>query len=323
MKALLTLVLLLACSGAPAQTTLKVKTSPGVQALPLIAAISQGFFERQGLKVEVLYTASSAELRDGLATGQFQVAQFAADNAVAMVENAGKDVVIVAGGDDGMNELFVQPGVASLADLRGQSVLVDAPDTAYALLLKKILLLQGLKAGADYKLVSAGGTSLRVRAMLQNRDNKASMLNPPFTIEAQAAGLKSFGRAVDLLGPYQGRGTFVMRPWATLHGETLERYLAGFIQGTRWSVAPENRAAAIALLTEKLRVPPQLADRTWERLADPRAGLARDARLDMQGFRNLLALRAEIEGTWGGKPPPPERYLDLRYYEGALKRTSH
>jgi len=40
----------------------------------------------------------------------------------------------------------------------------------------------------------------------------------------------------------------------------------------------------------------------------------------MQGFRNVLALRAEIEGSWGGKPPAPERYVDLSYYENALKK---
>ena len=316
-----TLLLLLACSGALAQAPLKVKTSPGVQALPLIAAVSQGFFERQGLKVEVLYTGSSQELRDGLAAGEFQVAQFAADNAVAMVETARHDVVIVAGGDDGMNELFVQPGVTSLRDLKGQTVIVDAPDTAYALLLKKILLAEGMKAGVDYKLVSAGGTSRRVRAMLENRDFKASMLNLPFTLEAEAGGLKRLGRAVEMVGPYQGRGSFAMRTWAVANAATLERYLAGFIEGTRWTLATENRAAAIALLTERLKVPPALAERTWQQLADPRTGLATDARLDMQGFRSLLALRAEIEGTWGGKPPPPERYIDLTYYEKALKRA--
>jgi len=34
----------------------------------------------------------------------------------------------------------------------------------------------------------------------------------------------------------------------------------------------------------------------------------------------VLALRAEIEGSWGGKPPAPERYVDLSYYEKALGR---
>jgi hypothetical protein len=39
-------------------------------------------------------------------------------------------------------------------------------------------------------------------------------------------------------------------------------------------------------------------------------------RLDLEGFRNVLAMRAEIEGTG---PSPPERYLDLGYYERARK----
>jgi hypothetical protein len=55
-------------------------------------------------------------------------------------------------------------------------------------------------------------------------------------------------------------------------------------------------------------------------MSDPKFGLATDGRFDMQGFRNVLALRAEIEGSWGGKAPGPERYLDLSYYDNALKR---
>jgi hypothetical protein len=38
----------------------------------------------------------------------------------------------------------------------------------------------------------------------------------------------------------------------------------------------------------------------------------------MPGFNNVLKLRAEIEGQWGGTPPPAEKYLDLSYYEKAL-----
>lgn len=71
------------------------------------------------------------------------------------------------------------------------------------------------------------------------------MLNPPFSVDAGAAGLKSMGRAVDLLGPYQAQGTFVLRKWAQANGQTLERYIAGFIEGTRWVLDPANRDAEI------------------------------------------------------------------------------
>ena len=38
----------------------------------------------------------------------------------------------------------------------------------------------------------------------------------------------------------------------------------------------------------------------------------------MEGFKNVLKLRAEIEGQWAGNPPPPEKYVDLSYYNRAV-----
>jgi len=315
------LVLLFFVSTASAQTPLKVKMFPGAQSLPVLAAVQEGVFARHGLKVEVLFTANSDEQRNGLAAGEFEIAQAAVDNAVAMVELAKQDVVIVSGGDSSMNELFVQPDVASVRDLKGQTLLVDAPNTAYALQLKKILLMSGLKAG-DYVIYPIGGTSQRLRGMKENKAYKAAMLNLPFALDAKAAGLKSMGRAVDLIGPYQANGTFVLRRWGQANRDTLERYIAGVIEGTRWALSPANKDAAARILSERLKVTPEVAARTWELMTDPKFGVAQDARFDMQGFRSVLALRAEIEGGWGGKAPAPERYIDLSYYENALKRIS-
>jgi hypothetical protein len=75
------------------------------------------------------------------------------------------------------------------------------------------------------------------------------------------------------------------------------------------------------MLVERFKLEPKVAERTWELLTDPKFGLAPDARFNIEGFRNVLALRAEIEGDWGGKPPAAERYYDLSYYEKALKRV--
>jgi hypothetical protein len=47
--------------------------------------------------------------------------------------------------------------------------------------------------------------------MRENKEHAASMLNPPFSVDAAASGLKSLGRAVDLIGPYQATGAFVLR----------------------------------------------------------------------------------------------------------------
>jgi ABC-type nitrate/sulfonate/bicarbonate transport system substrate-binding protein len=320
-RALVSLTLL-CCSHAFAQTPISVKVFPGSQVLPLWAGQAQAIFERHGLKLNLLFTRTSQEQRDGLAAGEFQVAHTAVDNAVAMVERAKHDVVVFMSVDSSMNELFTQPEVRSIADLKGRIAIVDAPNTAFAIQLKKILLLHGLKANEDYKLVSVGSTFLRYSGMRKNPDYAASMLNPPFSVDAAASGLKSLGRAVDLLGPYQGFGAIAMRSWARANADTLERYIASYIESLQWVLAPQNKVAAATLLSEKLKVEPAVASRTLELMADPKFGLTPDARIDMAGFANVLKLRAEIEGDWGGTPPPPERYVDLSYYENALKRVS-
>ena len=56
----------------------------------------------------------------------------------------------------------------------------------------------------------------------------------------------------------------------------------------------------------------------WDDLiVDPGFGFTPDARFDQQGFRNMLALRAEIERKGDA---PPERYVDLGYYERAMRK---
>ena len=107
-----------------------------------------------------------------------------------------------------------------------------------------------------------------------------------------------------------------MRGWARDNAAVLERYLTAFVESLRWTRDPANRAENIALLVEKLKISGKEAERTYELLMDPGFGFTPHARFDLEGFNNALALRAEIEG---GKPAAPERYIDLGYYERAMK----
>src|SRR5713101_1022691 len=298
---------------------LRVNAFPTASYSPLYLGIANGVFERRGIKVDLQFTPNSDSQREGLAKGAFDIAYAAVDNAVAMVELAKQDAVIVTGGDTGMNELIVRPEIQSVADIRGKTLVVDAPNTAYALLAKKVLRNAGLLYGRDYALKPIGGTPQRLEAMEKSADNAAAMLNPPFSFAAKDRGLKSFGRAIDLLGPYQAGGAFVMRGWARANAPLLERYIAAYIESVRMATAPENRARMISLIATRLKQDPRAAERSYHALMEPRFGLAPDARFDMEGFKAVLALRAEIEGQWGGRAPAPEKYIDLGYYDRAMK----
>ncbi len=105
-----------------------------------------------------------------------------------MIEVAKVDVVIVSGGDGGTNEFIVGKDINSFADIRGKALVTDAPNTAYALQAKKILLKHGLKDGVDYRINAVGAGPFRLKAMLEGGDNAAAIMNLPFSAQTIEAG---------------------------------------------------------------------------------------------------------------------------------------
>jgi ABC-type nitrate/sulfonate/bicarbonate transport system substrate-binding protein len=319
LAALLAACAIFCAQPAAAADKLTVIVFPGLQNLPLFAAEANGFFAKRGVDVEVKGTPNSKELRDGLAEGRYQIAHSAVDNAVAMAEMAKVDVVVLMGGDNSFNNLYVTPGIRSYADLRGKTVAVDAVDTAYAFQLYAMMKMHGVPQG-QYTVNPIGGTPLRLKAMREDPTHAtAAMLNPPFSIMAERAGLKRLASAAQALGAYQGSAAFALRSWAPTHRQEIERYIQAYVDGLRWAVNPANKDKAVALLTQNLKLDPSIAAAAYAVAANPKTGFAKDARLDMQGFRNVLKLRAEMHGDWGGKPPSPAKYLDLSYYRQAMK----
>jgi ABC-type nitrate/sulfonate/bicarbonate transport system substrate-binding protein len=287
--------------------------------LQITVAETQGFFAKYGVEVETDNSPSSDELRAKLAAGKGDVAYAAVDNAVAMVELAKADVVIVAGGEGSQNELTAQADIKTIKDLRGKTLIVDAPNTAYALQMKKILLLNGLTS-ADYEIKPYGVTPLRLTAMREHKEFAGSMLGPPASILAKRSGLVSLGSVQDLIGPYQAAGNWAQRKWAQEHRDPLVAYLGAFIEAQRWLMEPGNRDEVIALLMKESHLPADVAAETYILSMTRPAGYEKNARLDLDGFTNVLKLRAEIEGQWGGHPPAPQKYYDASYFDTALAK---
>ena len=292
---------------------------PGTQTLPLFAAQAHGFFERRGLAVELKPAPNSEEQRQGLAAGRYQIVHGAADQCVALVEAAKVDAVIVAGGDNGFNRLFVQPDIEGIADLLGRTLVADVANTGWSFVLYEILRQHGI-ARVDVAIKEVGAPVRRFEALRDDTTLAAAILNPPYAIHARRAGLKDMGAVVDAIGPYLGTVPYVLRAWAQANAETLVAYLQACIEGLRWALEPANKAAAIALYAERLSLPPDIAAETYAIATDPVHGLARDASLDIDGLNTVLRLRAAFEG---GTAKPADRYVDLSYLQRALETLSN
>jgi ABC-type nitrate/sulfonate/bicarbonate transport system substrate-binding protein len=309
----LTLILLTTLSRAE-DTQLTVMVFRGGQNLPLFAAQTRGFFAKRGLAVEIKFATSAAELPIGLADGRWQIIHSTSDNAVGMVDVDKLDVALVIGGDNAHNHIIAQTDIRSLADLRGKTVVLDTANSGYAYLFYAILKKNGLNRD-DYTVKTVGATPRRLEALQNDKDNKAAVLNPPFSIQAVKSGLKDMGTTVDMMGSYQGPAGYTLRSWAKNNSDTLVKYLQAYIESVRWVLDPANRDEATTLLADRLNLSPDIAMAVYAIVTDKTEGFAKDGKFDLDGFKNVLKLRAEYEGV---TPAVAEKYLDLSYYQRAL-----
>jgi len=308
---------------APQLRTINVITFGGGVNLPIFVAQRQGFFAKHGVEINLRYTPSSVYLMTGLIEGRFDIASAAIDNLVAYQEGQGEapvkaqpDLVAIMGLENGFLNLVALPEVKTVADLRGKDLGVDAVSTGFAFVLREMVDKAGIK-DSEVKYARFGGTPLRYAALL-DRKFAATLLSTPFDLQAEAKGFTRLGTATDLLGAYQGRAAFGMRGWLKDNEVAAIGFMRAMRDATQWIYDPQNREIAEAVLVANDRdMTPALAKKTYDMFVDKKSGLYRDLKVDMEGFKVVLALRSKY-----GEPKKdlrePMKYVDLELYRKAF-----
>lgn len=158
--------------------------------LPMWIAQRNGFFEAQGLDVELKYTPTSGFLVTSVLNGKADLAFAAIDNVIAYDDGQGEaaipdnpDVFAVMGGDGGFISIVASPMVRSVPDLKGKTVSVDALTTGFAFVVRELVARNSL-AESDVTFVRAGGTSSRYRDLVAGKHD-ATLLRTPFELLAE------------------------------------------------------------------------------------------------------------------------------------------
>jgi ABC-type nitrate/sulfonate/bicarbonate transport system substrate-binding protein len=303
---------------------LRVITFDGGWNLAVWAAQRQGFFEANGVSVQLSYTPTSVALVTGLYDGRYDIALATIDNFIAYQEGQGEaklagepDFAVVMGGDGGFLSVVGGAGVKSFADLKGKTLSVDAMTNGLAFVLRELVARGGVTE-SEVTFVRAGGTSARYRDLAAGKHD-ATLLRTPFELLARERGLAVLGTA-ESLGAYQGTAGAVRRSWAAQHAAALTGFVRGYRAGVAWIYDPANREIVEALLVANTRdMTPALAKRSYDLLLAPKGGIARDAALDMDGIRTVLALRSKY-GMPQKTLTDPAKYIDDTYLRAAAAR---
>lgn len=303
--------------------TINVITFAGGFNLCTYVAQRQGFFAKHGVEVNLRYTPTSVYLMTGLIEGRFDIATAGIDNLVAYQEGQGEaatevapDLAAILGFDDGFLSLIAASEVKSIGDLRDRDLAVDALTTGFAFVARDMLEQGGVKP-SEVRLVRAGGTSLRYGALVDGKFT-ASLLSTPFDLQAESRGFRRLGSATGLLGAYQGRSAFAMRAWLRDHEGAAIGFMRAMREAMDWIFDPRNRDVCEAILLANDRdMTPALAKKTYDLFVDRKSGLYRDLRVDPEGLKVVLALRARY-----GEPKrelgDAAKYVDLELYRKAF-----
>lgn len=276
----------------------------------LLVGRARGIFAANDLDVDIMTTPNSTDQMRGLSRGSWQIVSTAFDNVLGWSGREGGEIIAITQVAQGITlPIYVRPEIKSWEELRGKPLAVDAVDTAYALVLRRVLLAHGLKMErGDYSLVAKGATGHRLESMTQG-ETFAGVLNPPWDAKAAAAGMIRLADHREVLPDYPGGVYAVSRPWAAANRDLLRRFLRAWNQALHWAHQEKNRGEVSKILA--------LEEKTDEKAAARKlAQLPPSGQLNLPGLQCVLDLRVMF-----GLTPLVGKDL-LKYYDESFYREA-
>jgi len=245
--ALLGILTLLSFSQAHAENIKIGLPSVTITAMPFFVAREHGFFQQEGLNVEMVVMPASLNIKVLLA-GDIQYAATIGSAVAAAIRGINVRVVMLFV-DRPLQDLVGAPGINSIADLQGKVVAISSRGGLQDIIMRRMLTQSKLDLN-QITIITIPGQTAMISA-LKTKRVAAAMLNPPFNFLAYREGLNNLGFS----------GNYVRLPStgvATL-GETLERSpdqvrrLARALMRAR-VFARENKAKVMPTIKRTMRL---------------------------------------------------------------------
>jgi len=279
----------------------------------LWAAWRRGYFEREGLDVEVVVMRGTAPAVQALIANSISAGLLANDGPIAAVEQ-GMDLAMIASGSKLTHMLLGGKNYKTWEDLRGATIGSSTLTSGTAFVLRRALKLKGLEYPRDYKLLAVGGTGPSFAAM-NTGQIAAAMQAVPYAFQAQDAGFNVIGRISDVLPNYLLSAYSIRRSWAEKNRPQVVRFLKAVVRAKKWF--EQDRKAAVEFLAKEFQLTPALAEKGLDYYLVNQAWHP-ELDIEMDGLKTVVDIYAE-QNNLKGPIPNPEKYVDQSYLRQALK----
>ena len=310
-------VLLMLCAGASAQEKIKFPVSASSKTLgysPLWVASKQGFFERQGLDVQLVLVSGADKSTMALIGGSVLVGSGSIDATIGATEQ-GADLVATGGVINGLTHMLMgAKKLKTYEDLRGANIGSSGLTSGTAFVLRRMMAAKGLQYPKDYNLINVGPSAQSFLALTANRVD-AALIAVPLSSDAAEMGYNIIGRAAEIIPNYQLTEISTRRSWAEKNRSSMVRFMRAMVLAMRWLY--DNKEPAIDFLAKEMRLKPEHARKGWEYYTEQKIWNP-NAEANVEGVRTVIQIMGERNLL---KPPlpGPSKYLDHGYVEEALK----
>jgi NitT/TauT family transport system substrate-binding protein len=277
-------------------------SAPVVTIFPVWMGEAGGFYEKEGIKTEVINMEGGTRGLQVLLSGEIQGMHVGLAPAV-LANKQGADLRLVTSTCNTIPiTMFTKAGVG-MGDLKGKtfgiSTFGSETDIAIGILLKKLGLTR-----QDVTVSQIGGSSQRLAALMAGRIDVAPLIEPGITVAKE----RGFSPLIDLAAantPWIFDSVVVTSATLKQNRATLTRFVKAYIAGAYLALADEKKAKEV--IAQKFKTSdPKVIEATY---ADFKRLMPRDAAPSVEGAKSVLE-QLEAIGTDIGSRNVND-YLDL------------
>jgi len=199
--------------------------------IPLWVAKDGGYFQKNGLDVNIQLISGAAASMSTLISGKVEFGNLGG-SAVITSAAGGADTVILASNSPVMPyKLYVPADIKTAADLKGKKVDLGTIGSAVDVATKVGLRQLGLDPDKDVVYVTTGSHEAATTALL-NGAIQARMDNPPGSVELDARGFHPLLDMVAQKIPAANSTLVVTRAYLNAHKDVAQKFVDSIVQGT-------------------------------------------------------------------------------------------
>ncbi len=277
-------------------------SAPAFTILPVHFADLGGFYEKNGLKVDIVNSEGGTRGIQVLLSGELQAMHVGLAPAV-QANLKGADLRLVAATVNLMPFTFFATKPTNPPLPKGATVAISTfgseTDIAVSIMLQQL----GMRRD-DVTITQIGGTTQRLGAMIAGRVDVAPLLEPAVT----AARERGFPVVMDLAAkktPWIFDAVVVTQSYLKQHPDVITRFLKAYIEGAEKAFGDEKWAKEVIAKRFKTS-DPKVIDATYR---DYVASTSRDLSPSVDGAKSVLTQLKAI-GLKVGSDNPMD-YLDL------------